>query len=161
MSSFTGAASGGTAGVGPFAADNWRLKEVANLEFVTRNPHPAEAFQHTIGFSTPWWPGGGGLDASGGEWLPTVRFQRIEVTRGHSGRLGFAGVTRDVYGTAVPGAVVKLFRTANDSLQYSGTSGSDGSFTATTPYSDAHYLVSHKDDVIDTAGATVNTLIPA
>jgi hypothetical protein len=160
MSSFLGPTAGQT-GVGiQQCADDIKLwPEYVRHDY--RDNANIDAAWRPEGYTTGWWPGAVGLDASGGEWHTTIRWGRPEITRGHSGRLGFTGVTRDVYGTAVPGAVVKLFRTADDSLQYSGTSASDGSYTATTPYSDAHYLVSHKDDVIDTAGATVNTLIPA
>ena len=164
MSTFTGGASGGTAGVGDFRADDIRLWPRWVTDPWAQDPSYSLPMRvGTEGFATPWWPGRGSCCPGIGyeEWHAALWGELPEVTRGHSGRLGFAGVTRDVYGTAVPGAVVKLFRTADDSLQYSGTSGSDGFYTATTPFSDAHYLVAYKDDVIDTAGATVNTLIPA
>jgi hypothetical protein len=160
VSTFLGTTSG-TAGVGvQQRADDRRLWPM-DFDAQLRDPRFTRFPDAIEGYQTGWWPGGGGLDASGGEWLGAVRWETSEVTRGHSGRLGFTGVIRDVYGTAVAGAVVKLFRTADDSLQYSGPSGTDGSYTATTPFNDAHYLVAYKDDVIDTAGATVNTLIPA
>lgn len=159
MSGFLGTTSG-TAGVGiQQTADDKRLWP-EYVDFDYRIMEADEGWTNE-GYKTNWWPGGGGLDASGGEWCVAIWQDRPELTRGHSGRLGFTGVTRDVYGTAVPGVVVKLFRTADDSLQYRGTSGTDGSYTATTAFSDGHYLVAYKDDVIDTAGATVNTLIPA
>jgi hypothetical protein len=161
VSSFIGNASGGTAGVGSFARDDIRIWAEWSDHSGTVVWVPVDDCWVLDGFRTGWWPGRGGMDASGGEWCAPVWWDRPEITRGHSGRLGFRGVTRDVYGTAVPGTVVKLFRTADDSLQSQQTSASDGSFTLTTPYSDGHYMVAYKDDVIDTAGATVNTLIPA
>lgn len=160
MSSFIGNASGGTAGIGSFARDDIRIwPEWVSHDY--RDNLNIDSAWTLDGFATGWWPGGSSVNTSGVEWHETIRWDRPEITRGHSGRLGFTGVTRDVYGTAVAGAVVKLFRTADNSLQYSGPSASDGTYTATTPFSDGHYLVAYKDDVIDTAGATVNTLIPA
>jgi len=113
------------------------------------------------GWRTGWWPGSVGMDASGGEMLAPIWWDRPEMTKGHNSRLGFAGTTRTVYGSAVPGAVVKLFRTVDDSIQDTRTSDAFGAYIVSTPFNDAHYIVVYKDDVIDLAGATVNTLIPA
>lgn len=113
------------------------------------------------GWRTGWWPGGGGMDASGGEWCAAVWGDRFEFTRGSNGRLGFTGVIRTAYGTPIAGAVVKLYRSADDSVQSSTTSAADGTYTLSTPFSDAHYIVSQKGDVINLAGATPNTLVPS
>lgn len=160
MSTFLGTTSG-TAGVGvQQRADDIRLwPEYVQHDY--RDNRYIDSNWTNEGYITGWWPGGVSVNSSGNEWHETIRWDRPEFTRGHSGRLGFTGITRDAYGTALPAATVKLFRTADDLLQASVTSGADGAYTVTTPYSDAHYMVSHKDDVIDSAGATVNTLIPA
>ena len=160
MSSFLGGTTGPDGAI-VFRADDIRLWPEWADHDGTQRWIPLDDPWVLDGYSHGWWPGGGMLDASGGEWLGAIRWDRAEITRGANGRAGFTGVIRDVWGTAVAGAVVKLFRTVDDSLVWSTTSATDGSYTLSTPFTDAHYLYSFKDDVIDTAGATVNTLIPA
>ena len=162
MSSFMGTAGTGTSGIDTsFRADDIRNWD----EFFDHDAElldiPVDDCWSLDGYRGGWWPGGGGLDATGGEWCAAIWSDRPNYTRGSSGRLGFTGTIRTAYGTAVAGAVVKLYRTVDDSVQSQTTSGADGTYTLSTPYSDAHYIVGYKDDVIDLAGATPTTLIPA
>ena len=84
-----------------------------------------------------------------------------EITKGKASRFVIVGVVRDQYNSLIGGAVVKLFRTADDSLQDSTLSHPvRGEYYLTTPfYPDTHYIVAYKTGAPDTAGATVNTLI--
>lgn len=114
-------------------------------------------------FATEWWPGSGmcGLvgDTDGiecfGIWGP------FDVTSGASSRFGFAGVTRDQYGSPIYGCTVKLYRTGDDVLLDTQISDPNtGAFLLNTPYyPDAHYIVAHKSGAPDVDGVTVNTLI--
>lgn len=161
MSSLLGGDSG-QSGIDQFRANDIRLMP----EWIDTDGMMWEAI-HDVwaldGFRCGWWPGAVGLDASGGEMLSAGSFDRMEFTSGASGFYGFSGVTRDVYGTLIPGATVRLFRTS-DSLLVS-TVISDpvtGVFMAPTPYwPDAHFLVASKSGVPDVAGTTVQTLVAA
>lgn len=123
---------------------------------------------HHLGFATKWWPGGAGLDASGGEWHKAVAWGFPEFYSGAVSRVVFTGVTRDVFGTALGGCLVKLFKSttnangAKDTLIDEVTSDPSGNFTVQSPYyPDTHYLVSYKTGTPDVEGTTVNTLIGA
>lgn len=115
-------------------------------------------------FQTGFWPGSAGLftDAGGlaGDIINPVLFDYPDVVSGHSFRYGFAGVTRDQYGGPLGGVTVKLFRTADDTLQDSQVSDIYGGYLLSTPFIDAHYVVSQKSGPPAVSGATVNTLIP-
>lgn len=159
MSSFLGTTSGSDGGI-PFSMDDERLlpewfdpddnRVVARDEYWTMQ-----------GFATPWWPGRLFLDATGGEWLVPIWYLQTEIVSGASGFFGISGVTRDVYGTVIPGATVRLFRTSDSLLVSTVTSDSvTGAFMAPTPYwPDAHFLVASKSGVPDVTGTTVQTLV--
>lgn len=158
MSSFMGGTGGPDGGI-PFGRDDLRLvAEFFIHDFLHIQP---DAAWHRTDYVNGYWPGATGMDASGGEWLTPIWFDQPEMTKGMNGRVGFVGITRDVYGTAIPGATVKCFRTVDDSLVSQVTSGTDGSFTVSTPWLDAHYLVSFKPGTPNVAGATDNTLLGA
>lgn len=159
MSCFLGINSGSDGGR-PFCADDIRLWAEMFDHDGMMVEIPVDDMWVLDGWKTGWWPGAVGMDATGGEWSQAVWWDRPEITRGANGRVGFTGIVRTVYGTAVPGAVVKLFRTADDSLQSSTVSAADGTYTLSTPYADAHYIVAFLDAAVDAAGATPNTLIP-
>ncbi len=86
----------------------------------------------------------------------------------------FNGIVRDANGAPVSGVRVKAFLTAADttniaqgvqpadSLQGSGVSNGAGVYEVYTfARNQAHYLVAYLPGTPDTAGTTVNTLIPA
>ena len=77
-----------------------------------------------------------------------------------NGRLGVAGVTRDVYGSPMGGVSVKLYRTVDDSVQGAVVSDANGVYTVTTPYADGHYIVTYRVGPPDLCGTTINTLAP-
>jgi hypothetical protein len=90
----------------------------------------------------------------------SLYYEWPEITSGANGRYGFAGVTRDLYGSPLGGCVVKLFLTADDSKVDQVISDSLGNFLITTPfYPNTHYMVTYKAGIPDVTGATVNTLI--
>jgi hypothetical protein len=131
-------------------ADDWRWQ-------------PTDAPWTLVGWGTPYWPRGSSLDASGGEWCEAIWCGQPEIVSGASSRYGFSGTTRDVYGTAILGATVCLFRSANGALVDTVISdATTGAFVITTPYwPDAHFIVASKSGVPDVAGTTVQTLIAA
>lgn len=159
MSGFLGGTAGQDGGL-PFKFDDGRL----NAQWFDRDDWrwvPRDSAWQLVGFGTPHWPGALGLDASGGEWLSAVWANQPEMVSGASGFYGFVGVTRDVYGTIIPGATVRCFRTSDSLLVSTVTSDSvTGAFTAWTPYwPDQHFLVASKSGVPDVAGTTVQTLV--
>lgn len=85
---------------------------------------------------------------------------------GSSSRMAIFGTCRDVYGTPVVGAVVKLFKTLNtptpgkDVLLDEVVSDGNGNYTVTTPYyPDTHYIVEYKTGSPDIFGSSRNDLI--
>lgn len=173
MTSFLGTTSG-TAGVGiPQYADDKRLMMDSYNWIETARWVPLkEAFNAGIGrgFTNGFWPGGSRLDASGDEWSQAIGlYQFPDLFAGAQSRFAFTGVTRDAYGTALGGVLVKLFKTSDGS--YPGTkdilmdevvSDVSGNFQVTTAYyPDPHYLVTYKTGSPDVQGTTVNTLIGA
>jgi hypothetical protein len=162
MSSFMGNAGNGTAGIDTsLAADDGRLRgewfDDDDYRWVT-----VDDVWALDGWRSPWWPGLGGMDASGNEWLTPIWFDRMEIVSGSIGRFGFLGVTRDVYGTAVGGVTVKLYRTSDDSVVCTTVSDPLGNFGVTTQYyPDTHYMVAYKTGSPDIEGTTANTLVAA
>ena len=108
---------------------------------------------------TDWWPGGFGIGGVG--IAGTVpRYESPYPVSGVNGRLALLGYTRDAYGSPLPLATVKLFRTVDDSLQNTVVSDGNGLYSVTTPYADGHYLVVYKAGPPDVCGTTINTLAP-
>jgi len=158
VSSLLGGDSG-QSGVEQFRANDIRLMpEWTDHDY--RDVEIDEAWT-LVGFANNWWPGLVGLDASGGEMLVAFGYDRPELVSGASGFYGITGVTRDAYGTVIPGATVRLFRTSDSMLVSTVTSDPvTGVFMAPTPYyPDAHFLVASKSGVPDVAGTSVQTLI--
>jgi hypothetical protein len=172
MSSFI-ADTSGAAGVGGanLGADDGRLRpewfDDDGWRWIT-NDDPWSL----KGWVNEWWPGLVGMDASGGEWLQSFSYDQIEFTSGSVGRYIFTGVTRDVNGTILGGAVVKLFKTADANGSPAGGCVADtkldqcisdpfsGAFTLGSPfYPDTHYIVAYKAGSPDAEGTSVNTLI--
>jgi hypothetical protein len=158
VSSLLGGESG-QAGVGQFRWNDDRI----NAQWFDRDDWrlmPRDSGWTLVGFSDGWWPGAGGLDASGGEFLSAVWANQPEVVSGASGFYGIVGVTRDVYGTVIPGATVRLYRTSDGEPVSTVVSGPDGSFMLPTPfYPDAHFVVAVKTGSPNVAGTTVQTLV--
>lgn len=115
------------------------------------------------GFMTGWWPGGGRLDASGGEWHQGIWYNTItEKTGGCNSRLGYQGITRDVNNSPLPGATVKIFRTSTDE-KVSPDITSDAlsaEYVISTPYYEAHWLKVEKTGSPPVQGVSVNTIFP-
>lgn len=114
-------------------------------------------------FQSPWWPHAGnilGWDGTDTHLLLLAAENAYPwITLGANGRLGFVGITRDRFGSALGGCTVKCFRTSSDELVSTVISDpATGYYIATTPYNDAHYLVVQGTGV---AGASVNTVTPA
>jgi len=158
MSIFLGGDSG-QSGVEQFRANDDRL----NPQWWDRDDWremPRDSAWNLVVFNSPYWPGGSGLDASGGDMLSAVWFSQPEITSGASGFYGLTGITRDVYGTAVGGCDVHLFLTETNVLVSNVTSDDSGFFMVPTPYyPNAHYIVAHKTGTPNIAGATVPTLV--
>lgn len=116
-------------------------------------------------WQTPYWPGTGGLstDAGGicGDLLNGFWYEQPDIVSGHAFRYAFVGVTRDQFGGPLGGVTMKLFRTVDDTLQDTQVSDASGGYILSTPFIDAHYVVSQKAGPPPVAGATVNTLIPS
>lgn len=125
---------------------------------VADNAHDAYIYQ------TRWWPRSGQI--MGGWGYEGDNFQNKATgwkapftVRGCNGRLGFVGYTRDQYGSALGNCTVRLYRVSTEERQAKVTSDANGLYFATTPYSDAHFMVIH-NAAGDFAGATANTLLP-
>lgn len=149
----------------------------AQPQFILRENNPAlqpqywkmdvhlQALSRDRGFASPWWPGSGfvgdlGLDVSmlddGQHW-----FEPIEQTKGRQQRFGVIGVTRDEYGSVLPGVTVMLFRTSDRLFVDQIVSDvNNGTYLLSTPYyPDAHFVVMYKTGSPDKFGTTPNTLI--
>jgi hypothetical protein len=121
------------------------------------------------GYDNEYWPGGVGMDASGGEWQKAVWWGRPEFSSGAVSRWAFTGVTRDGYGSALGGMTVKLFKTVGggspdlkDVKIDETTSDTSGNFTVySSYYPDTHYIVTFKSGTPNIQGVTANTLIGA
>lgn len=129
--------------------------------FADRIGRPIVTVEHDRPFRSAWWPRSGMV----GEAAPVFTRNRpwldFEHPAGGSTRWGFVGVTRDVYGSPLPFAVVKAFLTATDEKTDQVLSDGNGAFTITTPYLGmGHYLVAYKAGAPDVEGTTVNTLLP-
>lgn len=72
------------------------------------------------------------------------------------------GITKNSSGTPISGVIVQAFRTSDDAYMGAVESREDGSYDCPTcqPASTPHYLVAYKAGSPDTAGTTVNTLLP-
>lgn len=161
MTSFMGGTAGQDGAI-VFRADEDRLwPQWADLDDWYHVPQ--DAAWTLVGFGTPMWPRGGGLDASGGEWLESVWCGQPEIVSGATSRFGFAGVSRDANGTIIGGATVRLFRASDGLLVDTVTSDpTTGAFVITTPYyPDQHGIVAYKAGVPDMAGTTVWSLVAA
>lgn len=114
-------------------------------------------------WSTDWWPGQGYTLDTGGvsDVKAAAYYQRVWPNSGCNGRLSFAGVTRDQYGSAAANCTVRCYRVSTGELVSQVTSDISGTFIATSPYSEAHFLTVHRTGPPDIAGASVDTLVPA
>ena len=115
-------------------------------------------------YRSPWWPGGlfVGDQSTDVGVLESDTWGQFYPYAGTRTGYGFTGVTRDQYGSPVGNMVVKVFRTSDDVLQHTTTSGADGSFVLVSPYyPDTHYITVHKTGTPDIDGISPNTLIGA
>jgi hypothetical protein len=172
VTSFLGTTSGSDGGVISLAQDDKRLvTSQYNWLDTIFWVKIKEAFDigELRGYADEFWPGLGGLDASGNEWLIDNWDAGVDLFGGTNARYAFIGVTRDGYGTAIGGMTVKLFKTVgggNPDLKDvkidETVSDVSGNFQVTTPYyPDTHYIVSYKAGTPDIQGITTNTLIGA
>lgn len=170
MSSFIGTPSG--VGLGQWqAADDKRLMmddyQALNTTVWVSTEDAWAPFGG--GFDNEYWPGTGGMNASGNEWNRGVWYGRPCYNSGAVSRYALIGVTRDAYGSPIGEATVKLFKTVgggNPDLKDvkidEGTSDASGAYIVYTPYyPDTHYIVTYKAGAPDVHGTTVNTLIGA
>jgi len=125
-------------------------------------------FDLFMGYETPWWPGAGRLDTPDDANLQAINWSTPDLFEpkggGTNSRFGIYGIVRDVYGTPVNDAIVKLFRTTGDLykdvLIDQGISGPLGNYFVSTPfYPDPHYIVIYKTGTPDIFGSSPNTLI--
>jgi hypothetical protein len=151
MSLFVGAARPTTILTG----NEWRLEPI----FWSN-----EIREGSLGYYSPWWPRPGFIGdlAVDVGLIEATWFELPEITRGTNTRYGIAGVTRDVYGSALGGVLVKLFLLSTDVKVDQIVSDPLGNFLVSTPfYPDDHYLVEYKAGSPDVFGSSVNTLIGA
>lgn len=126
---------------------------------------PADDYGFDTYFGNEWWPSRsslmGGWDGEPSNQLvgDAPWFAWPSTRSGCNGRLGFVGYTRDQYGTPLANCTVRCIRASTDEMVSKVTSDANGFYIATTPYSDAHFLVVH-DATGAIAGASVNTLLP-
>lgn len=117
-------------------------------------------------YHTRWWPRSGqilgGWSGSADDLFQnkSPRPKNPRTERGANGRLGFVGYTRDQYGSPLGGCTVRCYRASTEEQVSKVTSDANGLYFATTPYSDAHFLVIHNGDG-SLAGATNTSLLPA
>lgn len=116
-------------------------------------------------YVTEWWPVRGGhlgdLGVDVGQRDMTW-YEMDDVTKGMNSRLGYMGITRDVYNSPLPGATVKIFRTSTDekvSPDIVSDAGS-GEYVISTPYYEAHWLKVEKAGSPSVQGVSVNTIFP-
>lgn len=115
-------------------------------------------------FETPWWPKGGGFIGDGGTdvgLLEASWWGEYDQAGGAASRFGFAGVTRDQYGSILPSCDVKLFRTADSLLIDSAISDpTTGAFLLNSDSNQTtHWIYQHKAGSPDLDGVSVNTLL--
>jgi hypothetical protein len=117
-------------------------------------------------YQTRWWPRTGqilgGWSGSADDFFlnKSPRWKAPRIERGANGRLSFVGYTRDQYGSAIGNCTVRCYRASTEELVSKVTSDANGLYYATSPYSDAHFLVIHGPDGT-LAGATKDSLLPA
>lgn len=149
-----------------------RLVEPMPIDPLQDDIAPVLTYDWNVIAGTPyyqniWWPGTTGIlgdDAGFGidDMSLPVWWDMPWRVSGCNGRFAFAGITRDAFGTPLPGCTVRLYRTATNALQAIVTSDPyTGAYIATSPYNDAHFLTVHKASTPPVAGATVDTLVPA
>jgi hypothetical protein len=125
-------------------------------EYITREP----VFSYANGF----WPRSGFMGDSTVDLstLESIWFEQPDKTRGVNSRVGFQGVTRDVYNSPLGGVACKLFRTSDDAKIDQIVSDPSGNYLLSSPYyPDAHFIVTYKAGSTDVFGTSVNTLIGA
>lgn len=117
-------------------------------------------------YATPWWPGSGFMgDQStdyGSQSADFVSWGAIFSTSGVNSRLGYMGVTRDVNGSPLPSATVKLFLTADDSKVTPDVTSDalSGEYVISTPYYAPHWIKVKKAGTPDVQGVSVDTIYP-
>jgi hypothetical protein len=121
-------------------------------------------------YQTQWWPRTDMLTGCGDEMLGAPWTDKTELVQpvggGTNSRMAIFGTCRDVNGTPVVGAIVKLFKTADlpspgkDIILDTVISDANGNYTVTTPYyPDTHYIVEYKTGSPDIFGSSRNDLI--
>jgi hypothetical protein len=103
--------------------------------------------------TVPLAPGG---SRDSGAWSPW----QIGVA-GKRGYLFIAGQCLDSNGNPLIGAIVKGFRASDNLFVGQTISDSNGNYSLGSPYAVAHYLVAYEAGSPDSAGTTVNTLVPS
>jgi hypothetical protein len=161
MSGFIGAQGTSMASIGGLRASDERLNA---MDF-----RPEAEFAEVwaiaeASYANEWWPGStfmGDQDVDGASMLgQDQNWGEIDQAAGAASAFGFAGITRDQYGSPLPACTVKLFRTADDVLLDTQVSDANGAFVMRTSYyPDQHYIYTRKAGSPDVQGVSVNTLI--
>ena len=148
------------------------------MRFVQGNTYPGLNWSNSLeadfsggyGFEMLWpdnldWPWTSGRrvgDVGAGDnvfvgvtWGNRVRWS------GTRPRLGMNGYTRDKYGTPAGGCTVRLFRTSTGEQVYQTTSDPTGWYELLTPYYEAHFAASSRNDTPKIQGVTADDLFPS
>ena len=141
--------------IGSTAVGNWDDRRLVPVAFQDNEP--------PIDYRSPWWPKAGGFVGDYATDVPLIRngygFEDFEPVGGMSSRLAFLGTTRDQYGSALASCTCIVYRTGTREFVSETVSDNNGTYFASTWYTDAHFIVFYKAGGPDVFGCTVNTLI--
>lgn len=134
-----------------------------NPSWMTRRFPPIKPLNITLQFIRPdarrIWPQsviiGSGQFPIGNKF---PRLTRAGNPSGGSKRFRFDGVTLDTNGAILPSATVKLFRTADNTIQEQSTSDTNGVYVLSSPYADGHFITLKKAGSPNVAGITDDNL---
>jgi len=162
---------GGALFTSPLNADDQRGRdEFDGNDFVYAQPCPIYAVAYkvddeTLGWRTPWWPGGSSLDMGMdgfGTDLPmtqNVWWAAFWETSGSPARRVYTGLSLDQYGSATPNCTVRCLRKSTNEVVGQVTSDANGVYSVGTPYDDAHIIIVHTPDGLS-GGASADNIIP-
>jgi hypothetical protein len=91
--------------------------------------------------------------------MPVVRNFQSGETPSFEYPYSITGVTKDSNGAALATAIVRLYRTADDSYVHQTTSDANGNYVIPASQNLQHYCNAYKAGSPDVAGTTVNTLV--
>lgn len=115
-------------------------------------------------FHSPWWPrscilGESDIDTGGDQHVKG--WMLLQSTKGAQARLGYQGVTRDVYNSPLGGCTVKLFRTSDDTkVTPDIVSAPDGAYVISTATYETHWIKIEKTGSPPVQGVSVSNIFP-